>query len=194
MRKVKVETDNSNWKAPKKRKPRKPMTEKQRQAAAERLEKARKVRAAKNPDYGKSNIHPSLRDLPKEHYLHPDKVKSWIKSNKDLIKEERRGVRQNIKGSNAKLASLEGYVRHMQKYLRDGDWIDNFFGEHQQSKIKWRCVAMAYYPDGTPKRSVGTWYEDIGVYTQEMYNADRGMENGKQRTRRKRNSRAVGEK
>ena len=41
-RKVTVETDNSNWQAPKKRKPRKPMSEEQRVAASERLEKVRK--------------------------------------------------------------------------------------------------------------------------------------------------------
>jgi len=32
-----------------------------------------------------------------------------------------------------------------------------------------RCVAMAYYPDGTPKRSVGVFYPDINiVWTNEM--------------------------
>ena len=37
---IKVETDNSNWKAPKVRKKRKPMSEEQRAAAANRLVKA----------------------------------------------------------------------------------------------------------------------------------------------------------
>ena len=36
-KKIRVETDNSNWKAPKTRKKRKPMTEEQKVAAAERL-------------------------------------------------------------------------------------------------------------------------------------------------------------
>ena len=74
-RKIVVETDNSSWEAPKKtRKKRKPMTEKQRVAAAKRLEKAREKRAEKNPDYGQSGIHPTLRDLPDEHPAHPKKV------------------------------------------------------------------------------------------------------------------------
>ena len=31
------------------------------------------------------------------------------------------------------------------------------------------CVAMAYYPDGTPKRSVGVFYSDINaVWTSGM--------------------------
>ena len=69
-KKVTVRTDNSEWKAPKKRrKPRKPMTEEQRVAAAERLAKAREARAAKNPDYGQSGIHPTLRNLPDDTLL-----------------------------------------------------------------------------------------------------------------------------
>ena len=36
-RKIVAETDNSNWQPPKKRKPRKPITEVQRAAAAKRL-------------------------------------------------------------------------------------------------------------------------------------------------------------
>ena len=46
-KKITVETDNSNWQAPKKRKPRKSMSEEQRVAAAARLEKAREARAEK---------------------------------------------------------------------------------------------------------------------------------------------------
>ena len=46
-RKVKASTDNSGWVEPKKvRKRRKPMTEEQKRAASERLEKARAARAA----------------------------------------------------------------------------------------------------------------------------------------------------
>ena len=84
-RKIKATTDNSGWVEPKKRKRRKPMTEKQRQAAAKRLEKAREKRAAKNPDYGMSGIHHSLRDLPDDHPAHPKKVKVWIKTQKNLL-------------------------------------------------------------------------------------------------------------
>ena len=43
-KKVTVKTDNSEWKAPKRRKPRKPMTEEQREVASKRLEKARAAR------------------------------------------------------------------------------------------------------------------------------------------------------
>ncbi|NMJ87747.1 MAG: hypothetical protein EX285_07920 [Thaumarchaeota archaeon] len=197
-RKIQVETDNSNWQAPKTRKTRKPMSEEQRAAAAKRLEKAREKRAEKNPNYGQSGIHPTLRDLPDEHNAHPKKVKQWIKTQKELASAERAGVKQGIKGAIARLANHEGYIRNCQKYLRDGDWVDDFFGEHQERKIQWRCLAMAYDQDGETKRKVGTYYPDIGmVYEGEVSNKDKGIENvRKERKPRKRsnNSRTVEKK
>ena len=193
-KKITAETDNSNWQAPKKRKPRKSMSEEQRVAAAARLEKAREARAEKNPDYGLSGVHESIRDLPDEHPIAPKKVKQWIKTQKDLAKSARGAVRQKIKGSEAQLAIHQGYIKSMQTYLRTGDWIDIFYGEHQQNKIRWRSVAMAYYDDGTPKRTVGTFYPDMGcVYTQEIYNEEKGISDvgstkRKRRGKQKRNT------
>ena len=155
-KKITASTDNSGWVEPKKkiRKKRKPMTEKQRQAAAKRLEKAREKRAAKNPDYGMSGIHHSLRDLPDDHPAHPKKVKVWIKTQKELAASERRADKQGVKGAYAKQCSHEGYVRHLIKYLRDGDYVDMFYGEYQEHLVKLRNVAMAYHADGMPKRTV----------------------------------------
>lgn len=174
-------TDNSEWKAPKKRKPRKPMSEEQKVAASERLAKAREVRAAKNPDYGKSGIHESLRNLPDDHQLNPMKVKQWIKVQQEYAKSERAAVRQKVKGADARLSSHEGYIRNMQRYLRDGDWVDMFYGEQQQSKIRNRCTALGYYwygpKKGEVKRDVGTFYPDMGcTYTQEMLEEEIGYE------------------
>ena len=199
-KRIVAETDNSDWQAPKKRrKPRKPMSEEQRVAAAARLEKAREKRKAKNPDYGMSNVNESLRNLPIEHPLHPDKVKQWIKTQKDLAGSARSGVRQKIKGAEAQLCIHDGYVRNMQKYLRDGDWVDMFYGEHQQHKIGHRCVVQAYYWEGPnkgePKFDIGTYYPLLGcVYTQEMFNEEQGISNvgtGERKRRAKRNTRAV---
>ena len=187
-KKITVETDNSNWQAPKKRKPRKPMSEEQRVAAAARLEKAREKRKEKNPDYGQSGVSTSLKDLPEDHPLHPKKVKEWIKTQKDLLSSARSSVRQKIKGSEAQLAMHEGYIKNMLKYLRDGDWVDDFYGEHQQNKIRHRCVSLAYYDDGTPKRSIGVYYPDMGcVYTREIFNEEKGIVDvGKKRRKNKR--------
>jgi hypothetical protein len=175
-------TDNSKWESPKKkRRPRKPMSEDQKVAASERLAKAREARAAKNPDYGKSSIHESLRNLPDDHQLSPIKVKKWIKVQQEYAKSERAAVRQKIKGADAKLSSHEGYIRNMQKYLRDGTWVDMFYGDQQQGKIRNRCVRLAYYwygpRKGQPKRDVGTFYPDMGcTYTQEMLEEEYGNE------------------
>ena len=198
-KKVTVKTDNSEWKAPKRRKPRKPMTEEQREAASKRLEKARAARAAKNPDYGKSGIHESLRSLPDDYGLSPANVKKWIKTQKELAAAERRNEKSGVKGATDRRSSHEAYVRNMQRYLRDGDWIDLFYGEHQEKKIGYICRGQAYYWDGPkkgePKFNVGTYYPLLGtVYSQEMYNADNGVENAdvqKTKRRRKRNKRTV---
>ena len=177
---------------PKKRKPRKPMSKEQRAAASERLKKARAARAEKNPDFGLLSVNECLRDLPEDHWRHPKKVKDWIKTQRDLMKEARSQVKQKMKGAEAQLSSHEGYIRNMQKYLRDGDWIDDFYGEYQQSKIRHRCIAVAYDDDGFPKRTVGVFYPDMGcVYTREMLNSDRGIVDNDRKTKRKRNKRSV---
>ena len=54
---------------------RKPMTEEQRKAAAERLKLAREKRGHD----GSKSVHHSIRDLPEDHFLHWKKVKEWIK-------------------------------------------------------------------------------------------------------------------
>ena len=81
-KKVTVRTDNSTWKAPKVRKKRKPMTEEQKAAAAERLAKAREKKAAGDPNYGQSGIHESLRNLPDDYPLHPKKGESMDQNTK----------------------------------------------------------------------------------------------------------------
>jgi hypothetical protein len=202
-RKITSKTDNKGWTDPSKkkvRKKRKPMTEDQKAAAAERLEKARAVRAAKNPDYGMTGIHESLRDLPDDYPITPKKVKQWIKTQKELASMERRNEKKNVKGATARKTSHEAYVRNLQKYLKDGDYVDMFYGEHQDKIISNRCFAQAYYWEGPkkgqPKFSVGTYYPLLGtVYTQEMFNEDRGISDegrpeGKPK-RRKRNKGAV---
>ena len=60
-------------------------------------------------------------------------------------------------------------IRFMEHYLRKGDWISDFMGDDEEKKTQWKCVAMAYNPDGTPKRTKGVWYPDIQtVWTSEQ--------------------------
>ena len=135
-RKIKASTDNSGWVAPKVRKKRKPMSAEQRVAAAERLEIAR---AAKTPAQNQ-NIHPEVLAKPDEYFLSANKVKSWIKSNKEQLSALRGEVRRDVKGALAKFHSKQGYIRQMQHYLKHGDWITDFYGEYEEKRIKWKTI------------------------------------------------------
>lgn len=169
-RRAKVETNST---LPKTRKRRKPMSDEQKAAAAERLAKAREKRLKENPPEYKS-IHPDVLARPDTDPWNHKTVKKWIKTQKELAASEKRNVRQNVKGALAKLKSHEGYIRNLETYLRTGTWIDMFWGEYQEKKVKQVCLVMAYHPDGTPKRSVGVWYPDVGEWTREMEEECRG--------------------
>ena len=121
------------------KKPRKPMSEKNRIQAAERLRVAREKRLKENPPKYMS-IHPSVRELPDDHMLSRVNVTKWIKTQKGLLGAARTAMRNNVKGAIAEYHSIQGYIRHCEWYLKNGDWIDNYYGEYQQSKIKWRTV------------------------------------------------------
>ena len=149
-----------------------------------------------------SGIHESLRNLPEDHRAHPKKVKQWIKTQKELASSERRAVKQGVKGAYAKQCSHEGYVRNLVKYLRDGDYVDVFYGEYMENKVGRRCIAQGYYwygpKKGQPKFDVGVYYPLLGaIYTQEMLNEETREEreaNVSRGKRRKRNKRAVEKK
>lgn len=166
-RRAKVETDST---LPKTRKRRKPMTPEQKAAAAERLALAREKRAKANPPKY-TNIHHTVVALDEEHIMSMKNVQRWIKTQKELLSIAKSDVRRKVKGAEARVASHEGYIRNLHRYLRDGDYCDSFYGEHQQHRCKMVCRVMAYHPDGRPKRSVGIWYPDIGcTWTREMEN------------------------
>ena len=141
------------------------LTDEQRAAMAERMKKAREARGpAKN-----LSVDASIRDLPLEHPLHPDKVKDWLKYQKDVFKSIRH-LKDSKEASERKLYhDTETYIFNLQRYLNDGVWRDHRYGEEKQNRIRQVSVRLAYYPDGTPKRTVGVFYPDIGEdYTTEM--------------------------
>jgi hypothetical protein len=141
-KKITAKTQNDGWTEPVKkvRKKRKPMTEEQRFAAAERLEIAREKRFEKNPPKYK-NIHPSVLAKPEDSTFSLKNVRQWIKTQKGLLQKYKSDVRANVKGSIAKVASTEGYIRHCETYLSGGSWIDDFCGEHQETKVVWKVIA-----------------------------------------------------
>ena len=150
------------------RKPRKPMSEEQKLAAAERLKKAREKRLKENPPQYK-NVHPSVMNRSEKDPLNLVNIKNWIAANRDKLKEAKADARKGKKGADNLASSIQGYISIMENYLRTGDWYGLFCGENEDQFVKTHCVAQAYYSDGTPKRSVGVFYPEIGeVWTQEM--------------------------
>jgi len=121
---------------------RKPMTEEQKKAAAERLAKAREKRQKANPPEYK-HIHPSVLAKPDEDTFSRKNVTEWIKHQKGLLAEYRRQERQKVKGATMRVADTQAYIRHCEWYLKNGDWIDNRYGRDAQNTVKWVTVVPA---------------------------------------------------
>ena len=132
---------------------RRKMSPEQREAAIARLAKAREKRLAKKPPEYK-NFHPSVVALPEDHPVSLKKVRQWIKTQKDLAREEKAADKKGMKGAITRYWTHVGYIRNMEHYLRHGDWVDDFFGEYMQSKVTWRVIAHGYDRDGIRKESI----------------------------------------
>ena len=105
--------------------------------AAERLAKARE---AKGPIQYK-NVSPHVIALPDDHFLSYKKVREWIKHNREKASPLRAEVRRNVKGSIAKLASIDGYIRQMNHYIQHGNWCSDYYGKDEQMRVKWKTIA-----------------------------------------------------
>ena len=82
-----------------------------------------------------------LLSMSEDHSIHYLQVLKWIDHNKYLVSEYRKQERNNIKGAIAKRVSCEGYIRLMRHYLKHGDWVSDFYGEEEESKVYWRQIA-----------------------------------------------------
>ena len=122
--------------------PRRRMTEEQKAAASERLRIAREKRLRENPPKY-ANIHPTVLERGDDHPFSRKKVVQWIKTQKSLLASERGNVRRKVKGAESKVADHTAYIRHCEWYLRNGDWIDDRYGEYQEKKTKWITIVPA---------------------------------------------------
>ena len=142
------------------------------------------MRAKKKPaDY--KNIAKSVLALPDDDKYSFKNVKKWIKHSKDLVSEYKKIVRSRASLPQEKQKAVaaaehkKAYIRYMELYLKSGDWVSIFSGEDENQKVVPRCVALAYYEDGTPKRACGVFYPDINaVWTKEMNELDYRGEDG----------------
>ena len=159
---------------------------KKRKLSEEAREKLRErlaaMRAKKKPaDY--KNVAKSVLELPDDDKYSFKNVKEWIKHSKDLVSEYTKTARSRVttpqdkqKASNA-ADHKKVYIRELEYYLKSGDYISYFSGQDETNKVSPRCVAMAFYPDGTPKRSVGVFYPDINmVWTKDLDESEFGLE------------------
>lgn len=165
------------------RRRRKPLTEEQKAERRERLKKAREAKAP--PKY--VTVHPDVRSLPDDHYLSLVKVRGWLKKNK--LERQRLATMIRRKQDDRKIRSefqrIDTYCSNIDTYIKNGVWLDLFYGEDQQHKVTYKVLHMAYDKDGNPKRDVGYWYPDIGVWTKEMAEADKPLVAPARKKRRK---------
>ena len=116
---------------------RKTLTTEQREVATQNLVKARAAKpASKN-----LSIHEEVRNLPDEHPISLKKVREWIK----LTKEERSSLGAQLrkkynKNMNNRFNILDVYVRNMEAYLKNGVWLDLFYGSKQEYKIRYVSI------------------------------------------------------
>ena len=152
---------------------RKKLSEERKQELRDQLSAARKKKAP--AEY--KNVHSIVLAKPDDDPLSLKSIKQSIKHNKEkassyLTNSRRRGA--SPKQSIADKINADGakaYIRFMEHYLRTGDWISDYMGDDEEKKTQWKCVAMAYNPDGTPKRTKGVWYPDIqAVWTSDDIN------------------------
>ncbi len=151
---------------------------KKRKLSEETKEKLRarlaEMSAKKKPAEYK-NVSKKVLALPDDDRYSFKNVKEWIKETKEQISTlNKQGRGRNVLPQDRQKASnladsKKAYIRYCEHYIKTGDWIGMFSGKHEEQKVIPRCVAMAYYPDGTPKRSVGVFYPDINaVWTSGM--------------------------
>ena len=153
------------------------ISEEQREVLRERMTEMRKKR--KPAEY--KNVSKVVIALPDDDKYSFKNVKEWIRHNKEMVAALGKQARGRYVGEKERriaenqAASRKAYIRYCEHYLRTGDWIGMFSGLNEENKVVPRCVAMAYYPDGTPKRSVGVFYPDIGaVWTNGMDESEYG--------------------
>ena len=159
------------------------ISEEQREVLRERMTAMRKKR--KPAEY--KNVSKVVLALPDDDKYSFKNVKEWIRHNKEMVDALGKQARGRYVGEKERriaenqAASRKSYIRYCEHYLKTGDWIGMFSGMNEENKVIPRCAAMAYYPDGTPKRSVGVFYPDIGaVWTNGMDESEYGTHSNRE--------------
>ena len=125
---------------PKKKRTRKPMTEEQRAAAAERLKKARAARApSKTPA-----AHPRVLELDDDHPLSLVNSKATLKEWKEKLSSIRAQKDSKDTKLRAEYQLTENYVKNLGVWIRDGVWLDHKYGIKHDQVMEYIVYAPAY--------------------------------------------------
>jgi hypothetical protein len=132
------------------------------------VERGHELRSRVTPD------STDFSDLPDDYWLHPTKVKIWLKDWKKRLTEMKSWEESKDSNLRMQYQITQTYVYNMNIYLRTGYWGDSHFGANREGKVMTVCKVLAFDSEGMVKRTVGTYYPDIGtIWTQEDQNANR---------------------
>ena len=147
------------------------MTPEQKKAAGERLAKARAAKAEASGAPAYASYDESIRNLPDDDTFSIKNVNEWLKYQKDLLVTMRGFKDSKDPKERSQHTQCQVYIETLNTYLRTGVFQSLFYGREGTIPVKYICRGMAYHKDGTPKRSEGTWYPDIGtVWTKDHIN------------------------
>ena len=96
-------------------------------------------------------VHPSILEKGDDYYLSYKKVKQWIETQEGIARSAGQTERSKSSEMRQKKRDVamrqrmdaQGYIRFMKYYLRTGDWIALYYGEHEQNLTKWKVIAPA---------------------------------------------------
>tara|TARA_R110002126_G_scaffold30837_3_gene100200 strand:+ start:118 stop:861 length:744 start_codon:yes stop_codon:yes gene_type:complete len=116
-------------------------------------------------------LHSDIVALDKDHFLSEEKVREWAETAKKYISANKKDAEGKDPHRRIALQNAETYLANIRTYLRTGIWNDLFYGENREKKTMWVCKSLAYDENGIVKRTVGTYYPDIGmIWTKELSN------------------------
>jgi len=154
------------YKTPKRRRRRRPLTEEQKQAARERLAKARAAKAAKRKGMQEASIpygvDPSVAALPDDNELSLKNVRSWIKHNQQILRTL--SANSSERRERMQYQVIDTFITNLKTYIRTGVYLDHRWGIDHDKPMMQRCLHMAYDANGNVKRQRGVWYPDIGLW------------------------------
>ena len=97
-------------------------------------------------------VHPTVLVLPEDNTFSLKNVKRWIDTQEGIARsagqtERSRTTEMSQKKRDAamrKRLDAQSYIRIIKYYIRTGDWIGMYWGEHEQNLTKWKVITAEY--------------------------------------------------